>query len=160
MPRGHSSISDAVDSELQVRRTERDDVIELTFTKFRQSKGAVKRGWKRDFYYDEDAFTITPLNEDDTSKQALIERIRKVKEAHNLSNYALGNEIGVNEANVRRWLSGQYLPSEVVIPRILAMLVKLEDGATVMRQSCDASATVSASVHSKKTSHQEDDVPP
>jgi len=116
----------------------------------------VRRGWHREFYYDKDTLTITPLNEDDVSKQALIERIRVVKEAHNFSNVALGDKIGVNESSVRKWLSGQYLPSETLLPKILASLTKLEDGSYQPRISLVSTSYPSSYPDPKKVTSQED----
>jgi hypothetical protein len=128
-PRGSSTISDAVDLELQILATERENITELLCTKSRRTHNVVRKGWRRDFFYDEDSLIITPLNETSEEKQALLARLVKAKDVLNLSNVALGKGIGVHEKTIRRWLAGEY-PSEIQIPRINNVLIRLESSVS------------------------------
>jgi hypothetical protein len=124
-PRGHSSISDTVDLELQILATEHENITTLLCTKSRRTANVVRKGWHRDFFYDENSLIITPLNETSEEKQTLVDRLVIVKEALNLSNVALAKEIGVHERTVRRWLAGEY-PSELQIIRVRGVLSRLQ----------------------------------
>jgi len=129
-------------------------------TKSRRTRNIVRKGWRRDFFYDEDSLLITPLNQQSEEKQSLIDRLLRAKDVLQLSNYALADKIGVNEASVRRWLSGSYYPSEIQIPKIQLALADLErefDGASVdASQNASADASVNASSEQKTATHQAD----
>ena len=124
-PHGHSSISDAVETELQVLATERQNIISLLCTKGRRTRG-IRKDWRRDFFYDEDSFTITPLNEQDSSKTTLVARLKGVKEELKIGDRELGDLIGVNFSTVARWFRDEMLPSETRLPKVIEVTNLLE----------------------------------
>ena len=124
-PRGHSSISDAVETELQVLATERQNITSLLCTKGRRTRG-IRKDWRRDFFYDEDSFTITPLNEQDSSKTTLVARLKSVKEELKIGDRELGDLIGVNFSTVARWFRDEMLPSETRLPKVIEVTNLLE----------------------------------
>ena len=88
----------------------------------------------------------------------IVNKLRTLKDALQLSNYALAKKIGVNERSIRRWLSGDCLPSSVQLPGIAATLKQeLEDATTNATKSATTDATKSASQSTKKESHQAGD---
>ena len=78
-PRGSSTISDAVDIELQILATEHENITTLLCTKSRRTTNIVRKGWRRDFFYDEDSLLITPLHGERSDKQDLVAQIANVK---------------------------------------------------------------------------------
>ena len=142
-PRGSSTISDAVDIELQILATEREDITQLVCTKSRRTRNVVRKGWRRDFFYDDESLLITPIHEQSDEKQALVEKLKAIKELCNLTNVAMAEEIGTNERSIRRWLSGDSLPSELNIPKIAIFISNNDvDGidaeSTTNRREIDA----------------------
>ena len=79
--------ADAADIELQILSTEHDNVTQLLCTKSRRTRNAVRKVWRRDFFYDEDSLLVTPLHKVDARKQDLVARLSLGKEAkHSLVN--------------------------------------------------------------------------
>jgi transcriptional regulator with XRE-family HTH domain/archaellum biogenesis ATPase FlaH len=126
-PRGHSSISDASDVELQILKTERENVTSLLCTKSRGVRNTIRKEWRRDFYYDSDSFTITPLNEEDSTKTTTVARLKSAKEALKIGDRELGDLLSVNFSTVARWLRGENLPSETRLSKIREIIENLEN---------------------------------
>lgn len=124
-PRGHSSISDAVETELQILATERENVTSLLCTKARRTRG-IRKDWRRDFYYDQDSFTVTPVAESTQVKDALVSQLKRVKEALGMSDRELSELIGVNFSTIARWFRCEMLPVENRINKINIVLIELE----------------------------------
>ena len=104
--------ADTVDIELQILATERENITQLMCTKSRRTRNIVRKGWRRDFFYDEDSLVITPVNEQSFTKEQLINELRELKMRYELSNVAVGKFCEVSERTIRRWLDGTNLPSE------------------------------------------------
>jgi DNA-binding transcriptional regulator YiaG len=105
-PRGHSSISDAVDLELQILGTESNDVTRLQCTKSRRTRGVVRRGWDCHFVYDSDTMMIMPETEVRAVKQEVANLIKDTRARFNLSQTRFGELVGVPKLTVTRWESG------------------------------------------------------
>jgi len=142
-----------VDIELQILTTDRDNIPQLMCTKSRRTKNIVRKGWRRDFFYDEDSLIITPIHEDDANKQEVVERMLEAKEELKLSNYQIADGIGASERTVRRYLSGT-LPPIIKIPTIIAWLASLNLDASPKRHESVAKASPLASSDDKKVTHE------
>lgn len=124
-PRGHSSISDAVETELQILATERPNITSLLCTKGRRTRG-IRKDWRRDFLYDEDSFTLTPVDEYDETKSTVVSRLKIVKAELDMSDRELGDLLSVNFSTVARWLRDENLPVETRLPKIREIVASLE----------------------------------
>ena len=71
-----------------------------------------------------------------------------------LYNITLANAIGVDEKSVRRWLSGECLPSEIRVSKIIEVLREYEKQAesTVVgvKKIEASSSTIAESIHSRR----------
>jgi hypothetical protein len=129
-PRGHSSIRQPVDVELQIVPTRIENRTTLLCTKSRRAKSIVRPEWRRDFVFDPDAFRLTPLHEYDEDKEELLRRFRAVARSLNLSGRALANEFDVSERQIRRYLAGENYPDDAHLLMFVDALSRLEDEAS------------------------------
>jgi hypothetical protein len=140
-PRGSSTISDAVDLGLQILPTERENITTLLCTKSRRTGNVIRKGWRRDFFYDPDSLLITPLHEVDESKEYLTQRLVELQEKLNLSNVALAKELNISEHTYRRYATRETLIPDSRIPLFEDTLNRLYAS---LKQGDDEFLTISA----------------
>lgn len=127
-PRGHISINDAIDIELQVLSTSTHDRTTLLCTKSKPTS-TIQAGWRRDFRYDNDSLRLTPMHEYDDDKELLLKRLIRAKRALGMSNYNLAGEFNVTETQARRWAFRENYPD---VPHFSEILDRLEREAVML----------------------------
>lgn len=63
-----------------------------------------------------------------TEKKQLIERLRRFKEANELTLEDLGHLLGTHSLTVQRWLLGKNLPSRLAVGKIQELLESARGG--------------------------------
>jgi transcriptional regulator with XRE-family HTH domain len=62
-----------------------------------------------------------------TEKKQLIERLRRFKEANELTLEDLGHLLGTHSLTIQRWLHGKNMPSRLAVGKIQEFLEKRKD---------------------------------
>jgi predicted transcriptional regulator len=158
-PRGSSTISDAVDMELQILTTDRENVTELLCTKSRRTRALVRKGWRRDFFYDDESVIITPLQAQDMSKDELIKQIIADQNEMQLSNYKMAAALDISETLLRNYVSGKRIIPDLRVDEFTEKLRRL---LYAFRESCTQSSvdactqsSVDACAHEAKSINKE-----